>query len=393
MNKLMFSNDDSASTLPAGVLVNLAKAGGSVIMLKDNKGMIYKEMNNTEELDYYRVLNDAKKDGKAPNSFLHYIVHKALVPRCNLEGHVIKLPEEESSLLPPCDGGYYKLVPDKGIEGETTAVLIMENLVAGMARPAMCDFKVGGGYVGQFLGEPGYSERKKMEEAGEVLNHDEMAVKLKAFHKYKKGKNTDGVDKKDVTNEHIGLSTKFNFKELKELFKSVKHELNGLESPVAQLKFRCCGMKVDPPEEGGKGNLFDYEPQKTDGSIKRSKPEGLSPQQVSELLQDFCQRDAKMALTFIQKLQHLSMWFGANTHYRYYASSVCFFYDQDDHSKCDVRWLDFAHAHQIVNEDGSGPKNKWEDPGAATNRDVETSLHNLIDCLSPVVWKYSEEGF
>ena len=43
---LMFSNDKAASSLPEGILINLAKAGGSVIMLKDNQGSIYKEMNN-----------------------------------------------------------------------------------------------------------------------------------------------------------------------------------------------------------------------------------------------------------------------------------------------------------------------------------------------------------
>ena len=139
-------------------------------------------------------------------------------------------------------------------------------------------------------------------------------------------------------------------------------------------------MKVDS------GTKFDFEPQASAGCIKLSKPKGLTPKEVAELLQDFCQRDADMAHKFIQKLEHLAMWFGNNTQYRYYASSICFFYDQDDHSKCDVRWLDFAHAHKI--EQSSKPVCKYEDPYGATNESVQQAIHNLIDCLSPVIFKY-----
>ena len=148
-------------------------------------------------------------------------------------------------------------------------------------------------------------------------------------------------------------------------------------------------MKCEPPD--GLPAAFDYEPQKSMGKIKMTKPADLSPREVTELLQDFCQGDVEMATCFIQKLQKLALWFSYNTEYRYYASSICFFYDMNDHSKRDVRWLDFAHCHRILQNDGVTAGNfatKFEDPGKTTNLSVLAAVNNMIQCIAPVLWKH-----
>jgi hypothetical protein len=62
------------------------------------------------------------------------------------------------------------------------------------------------------------------------------------FKAYKSGKNKDGVDFKQITNEHIGLKTPLTFKQIKPLMKAFRQELNGLESPVKEVTvFRLSG--------------------------------------------------------------------------------------------------------------------------------------------------------
>merc|ERR1712227_1014390 len=119
-------------------------------------------------------------------------------------------------------------------------------------------------------------------------------------------------------------------KEIKSLMKAWRQEMNNSESPVKEMKFRCCGMKA-VPSEGQTGN-FAFEPQKTEGKIDLKKPEGMSPEELTNIIQDFCQGDQDLAKYFIHRIADLLLWSSYNTHYRLYASSVCLFYDMDDHS-------------------------------------------------------------
>jgi len=370
--------------LPDRVLVNMLKAGGSVIMLRDNEGNVYKEMNSKAELQYYTDVMQSRK------YFLQYLVRERLIPGCKLGGHVRRMGEGEIAHLPSNEDGYYTQVLE-ACEG-SKEVIIMENLVQGMSNPAMCDFKIGMDWCGSYEGEPGHPERQKLLSAGEHVDMIQKSKMFSIYKKYKDGKNTDGIKFADMTNEHLGLKTKLKIKEIKGLMKSWKHELRAQDSPVKELKFRCCGMKVVPDE--GKSATFDFEPQKSLGKIKLTKPTQNTPQEVTELLQDFCQHDLELASWFIQKLQKLALWLAYNTEYRYYASSICFFYDMNDHTKRDVRWLDFAHAHKILHNDGSSGQfvTKFEDPGKATNEAALLAVNNLIECLAPVVWKHANQS-
>jgi hypothetical protein len=396
-NHWMFDNshDEKIKGLPDNVLVNLAKAGGSVVMLKDNKGFIYKEMNDKAELEFYQLVHEAKKGGKNPDSFLRYLHSERLIPFCKLQGFVKKMTDEECKGLPPNPSGYYKQVGAASVREGTDLhpelekgvkpVLVMENLIQGMKNPASCDFKLGDQYCGFYPGEPGYDEIQKLVKAGEVLSTEEKAAVLDKWKMYKTGKNTDGLALKNVTNEQLGIKTPMSNKELKSVMKSWRQELNNLEAPVVEMKFRCCGMRVQP-KEGDAPAKFEYEPQKTQGYINMTKARNMSEQELSQLAEDFCQGDDELARYFIRRLNDLILWFSNNTHYRFYASSVCLFYDIDDHKKRDMRWLDFAHAHRMIHSDG---QTQWErkQEGGETNESVRDALCNITDCLAPVVWK------
>jgi len=366
--------------LEDNILVNLAKAGGSVVMLRDNKGKIYKEMNDAEELEFYALVHEARKGGSQPDVFLRYLNEERLIPQCDLKGYVKKLSDEESAQLPDTQE-YYKLTDEEDPDG--VEVIIMENLIQGMNNPASCDFKLGDQYTGSYPGEPGYAQVKMLLDNGEALDYDQKREVFKRFKMYKSGKNKDGVALKEITNEHVGLKTAMTYKDIKPLMKAFRQELNNLESPVKELKFRCCGMKAIPQE--GQELNFKYEPHHSAGEIHMTKPTGMSPNAVSELIEDFCQGDSELAKYFIKRLNDLALWFSNNTHYRFYASSVCLFYDLDDHSKRSVRWLDFAHAHKMVHEDGS---THWErkNNGGEINNSVLVAINNLVDLLAPIVW-------
>jgi hypothetical protein len=390
----MFDNskDEKIKALPDNVLVNLAKAGGSVVMLKDNKGFIYKEMNDEEELGFYKLVHESKERGAKPDPFLRYLHSERLIPFCKLQGFVTKMSDDECARLPPNPSGYYKQVGEARVEEGShdlpegvIPVLIMENLIQGMSNPACCDFKLGDQYCGTYPGEPGYEELQILVEAGEELTLAEKSAILDKWKIYKMGTNTDGLEFKNVTNKELGIKTPMTNKQLKAIMKSWRQELNNLESPVQELKFRCCGMKV-VPKEGEPPAKFTYEPQKTQGSIDLKKARNMSEQEMAELVEDFVQGDNELARYFVRRLNDLMLWFSNNTHYRFYASSVCLFYDMEDHKKRDMRWLDFAHAHRMMHADGS---TQWEMKrnGGDTNESVRDALSNIVDCLAPVVWR------
>lgn len=260
------------------------------------------------------------------------------------------------------------------------------------AMPQVCDFKLGDQYCGSFPGEPGFNEITKLKQAGEPLysmsEEDQMTEKARAFKQYKRykdGKNSDGLNMKDVTNVEVGLKTPMDHKELKALMKAWKQEKNNLESPVRELKFRCCGMKVVSRSE--QQLRFKFEPQKSDGVINMTKPQGMTPEVAAEVVQDFVQHDSELAEYFMMEIAKLRLWFAQNSRYRFYASSVCLFYDLEDTKKRDVRWLDFAHAHEIVDETGEHQQ-KHKAEGGATNDSVEIALDNLCDLLAPVVYEF-----
>ena len=48
------------------------------------------------------------------------------------------------------------------------------------------------------------------------------------------------------------------------------------------------------PQEGQELN-FKYEPHHSAGEIHMTKPTGMSPNAVSELIEDFCQGDSELA--------------------------------------------------------------------------------------------------
>jgi len=383
------SHKEEYDALPENILVNLAKAGGTAVMLRDNKGSIYKEMNDESELEFYTLVHEARKGGKFPDPFLRYLNSERLIPRCELLGHVIKLSEEEEAKLPPNKSGYYKQIDQPQKEPiKSVKVIIMENLIAGMDNPAFCDFKLGDQFTGSYPGEPGFDECKKLRDNNELLTITGKERVFKKWKEYKGGKNTDGLTLKQVTNVQLGLRTELTFKEIKPLMKAFRQEINNLESPVKELKFRCCGMKLVPGE--GQPVKLRHEPYASQGQISITKPVGMSPAEVADLVEDFCQADIELANYFIHRLNTLSLWFSNNTHYRFYASSVCMFYDMNDHSKRDMRWLDFAHAHKMVHEDGSS---NWErkNNGGEINVSVHSALGNLCDCLAPVVWQNDDE--
>jgi len=347
-------------------------------------------MNDEAELQFYKLVHEAKERGSKPDPFLRYLHSERLIPFCKLQGFVRKLSDDECKDYPPNPSGYYIQVGQQRVEdGVAEAkegiipVLVMENLIQGMEEPASCDFKLGDQYCGTYPGEPGYDEVQKMNKLGEHLTHEEKAAVLDKYKMYKNGKNKDGLKLKDVNNTHIGITTPLSNKDIKPLMKAWRQELNNLESPVKELKFRCCGMRVAPKDGPGK---FIYEPQKSAGKINMTKPVGMTPKQMSELVEDFCQGDDELAKNFIKRIGDLSLWFSNNTHYRFYASSVCLFYDIKDHSKFNVRWLDFAHAHRMLHKDGSDQYER-KNEGGETNQAVRDALGNLTDCLAPVVWK------
>jgi len=200
-----------------------------------------------------------------------------------------------------------------------------------------------------------YNEVKALRDSGEVLTEDQKHSAFKRYKSYKSGKNTDGISFKQITNVQLGMKTPLTFQQIKPLMKAFRQELNNLESPVkevtgctycvsvgCQLKFRCCGMKA-VPSEGQRLNL-KHEPFASSGKISITKPVGMQPEEVACMVEDFCQHDRELAnflcvepalrlilVCSITKLNHLSLWFSNNTHYRFYASSVCMFYDLDDH--------------------------------------------------------------
>jgi len=396
-NISMFDNskDEAIKKLPDNVLQNLAKAGGSVIMLKDNKGMIYKEMNDHEELDFYKLVHDSKENGAKPDPFLRYLHGERLIPFCKLQGFVRQLTPEECADFPPNNSGYFTQVSEARVEeGEkmvagTKPVLIMENLIDGYENPCSCDFKLGDQAVGTYPGEPGYEVVKKLREAQDIYSYAEMNEVLSKWKVYKEGKNADGVKLKEVNHTHVGIRTPLVCKEIKLLMKTWRQMINNLESPVTDLKFRCCGMRVRPGEGAPPAN-FKYGEQAKEGKIDITKPHQMTTKGMSELIEDFCQGDSELAKYFILRINELILWFSNNTHYRFYASSICLFYDYNDHSKRNVRWLDFAHAHRMLHEDGT-PQFERRNAGGATNESVREALSNVCDCLAPVVW--SETGF
>ena len=373
-------------TLPDNILVNLAKAGGTAIMLKDNKGFIYKEMVDQAELDFYTLVAESGVGGKHPDPFLHYLDNESLIPKCHLLGYVAQLCEDEQAELPECQGGYYKLLDSEF--ADSIKVIIMENLIDGFENPASCDFKLGNKFTGSFPGEPGYASLRKLERNNEQFDLNGKSKVLKLWKAFKSGKDTS-VPFKQVTNKHIGIQTELNHREAAGVMKAWRQEINNLESPVKELKFRCCGMKLCP-EDGMVANI-QQEPYKSEGEISITKPVGMSQHEVTALVQDFCQCDSALAAYFVQRLNALALWFSNNTHYRFYASSVCLFYDLNDHSKRAMRWLDFGHAHKMMHEDGS---THWErkNQGGEINIAVLQAINNLSDCLAPVVWQEARFG-
>jgi hypothetical protein len=395
-------------------------------MLKDSAGMIYKEMNDTAELDFYTLVHESKEGGKHPDAFLRYLYSRHMIPHCKLQGWVTEIPEAEcvfpkghpkaGQKFPPNESGYFKCVegvqtdpndrlkpPKEGLH----PVLIMENLIKGMENPASCDFKLGSQFCGSYPGEPGFPEVDKLRKNDEIFKGDgavddeKLNSVLATWKTWKEGegeRNGVRTPLKECTNADVGLSTPFTFKELKPLMKSLRQYQNNQSSPVKQLKFRCCGMRCRP-KKGAPPLTFEHEPYKSAGEIEMKKPHDMSPEEVRKSVEDFCCGDSDLAQFFVHELNELNLWLSCNTHYRFYASSVCLFYDVEDHSKRQVRWLDFAHAHRIMTIDTDGglhDDDRLTSEGGEIARSVRDAVGNLIDLLAPVWWrdvKFERETF
>eukprot|EP00921_Rhytidocystis_pertsovi_P023431 GHVQ01037479.1.p1 GENE.GHVQ01037479.1~~GHVQ01037479.1.p1 ORF type:complete len:673 (+),score=105.75 GHVQ01037479.1:390-2408(+) len=242
----------------------------------------------------------------------------------------------------------------RSMSDEIWVCLKLENLLDGFHDPAIADFKLGGGFIGQYGWEPGSQQRIDVNKAdvrgfvrgNTAMEKDEFVkmrretvdrwrqMKKKLRREYgpiQSYKRIMSLDSSTIGGERIGISRPIHSKDFYQLMKSWRQEdVVGLTCQ-GTLGYRICGMSYTTADH----QLVHY------GRDDASTNSSLI---TFWRTVDFFRNSKALAMSLHPRILKLRKWINSQRLFSFYATSLFVVYERSDPSKCDVRWLDFAHA-------------------------------------------------
>jgi len=227
------------------------------------------------------------------------------------------------------------------VQGDDRALpsIKLEDFTFGYDRPAIADLKLGSGWLGCHPGDPAFMARVACA-SKDLAEREALVARWLAMKKQMKRE----LSLEELLREAVGVPLRLGLTsgggeplcraDAFALIKSWRQEQVSKSTTQWTMGLSVGGM-LFADELGGM-------------QVSRSEGKDLTDGELVDLLLRFLRDNGDLAIALLDKLVKLKEWFAHQWCYRFYATSIVMVYDQLQPSRCDLRWLDFAHAIRLT---------------------------------------------